>query len=75
LFLSGVSGESFGAGHSAMADSGLAQSDAAPGHSTAVWHQRPLRIYHPNARAFEMESLDVKGFISDCKATGAEAVW
>jgi hypothetical protein len=37
-------------------------------------HERPLRIYHPNARAFEMESLDVKSFIADCKATGAEAV-
>ena len=45
-----------------------------PAGSNELWHQRPLRIYHPNARAFEMETLDVKRFIADCKATGGEAV-
>ncbi len=42
--------------------------------SNQVWHQRPLRIYHPNAREFELRTLDVKRFVTDCKATGAEAV-
>lgn len=42
--------------------------------SSQVWHQRPLRIYHPNAREFELRTLDVKRFVTDCKATGAEAV-
>jgi Hypothetical glycosyl hydrolase 6 len=39
-----------------------------------LWHERPLRIYHPNARTYEMETLDVSRFVADCKATGAEAV-
>jgi hypothetical protein len=45
-----------------------------PGQPSERWHQRPLRVYHPNARTFEMETLDVKRFVTDCKATGAEAV-
>lgn len=48
-----------------------AQAAARPG---GAWHQRPLRIYHPNAREFELRTLDVKRFVADCKATGAEAI-
>lgn len=58
----------------ATIESAFAHSSQAPVRPAAIWHERPLRIYHPNARAFEMESLDVKSFIADCKATGAEAV-
>ena len=35
-----------------------------PGQPGDLWHQRPLRIYHPNARKFEMETLDVKRFVA-----------
>ena len=32
----------------------------------ALWHNRPIRIYHPNVREFELENLDVKGFVGAC---------
>src|ERR1700731_2023166 len=41
---------------------------------TGLWHQRPLRIYHPNPREFELRTLDVKRFVADCRATQGEAV-
>jgi len=49
---------------------GIAVAAGEPG----VWHQRPLRIYHPNPREFELRTLDVKRFVADCAATEAEAV-
>src|ERR1700684_3547237 len=42
--------------------------------SSGLWHERPLRIYHPNPREFELSTLDVKRFVADCQATQAEAV-
>jgi hypothetical protein len=67
-----------GAAAWAMVPAGFTLGDPAwaqtPVGSNEIWHQRPLRIYHPNARAFEMESLDVKRFVADCKATGGEAI-
>jgi hypothetical protein len=33
-----------------------------------------LRIYHPNAREFELRTLEVKRFVADCRATGGEAI-
>lgn len=47
----------------------LAQGAAAP-----LWHQRPLRIYHPNPRESELRTLDVKRFVAGCAATEGEAV-
>ncbi len=41
---------------------------------SGLWHERPLRIYHPNPREFELRTLDVKRFVADCRATQAEAV-
>jgi hypothetical protein len=38
------------------------------------WYNRPLRIYHPNAREFELKNLNTARFIKDCADTGAEAV-
>jgi hypothetical protein len=38
------------------------------------WYNRPLRIYHPNAREFELKNLNTARFIKDCVDTGAEAV-
>jgi Hypothetical glycosyl hydrolase 6 len=51
----------------------------APGIAVAqgvagLWHQRPLRIYHPNPREFELRTLDVKRFVAGCRATEGEAV-
>ncbi len=42
--------------------------------SSGLWHQRPLRIYHPNPRESELRTLDVKRFVAGCKATEGEAV-
>src|SRR5450631_2855685 len=50
---------------------GIALSAAA---ADGLWHQRPLRIYHPNPREFELRTLDVKRFVAGCRATEAEAV-
>lgn len=47
---------------------------AAEGAAAGLWHQRPLRIYHPNPREFELRTLDVARFVADCQATEAEAV-
>ncbi len=44
------------------------------GAADGLWHQRPLRIYHPNPREFELRTLDVKRFVAGCRATEAEAV-
>jgi hypothetical protein len=52
----------------------LAPVIAAAEGVTGLWHQRPLRIYHPNPREFELRTLDVKRFVADCRATEAEAV-
>ncbi|MDR1540986.1 MAG: beta-galactosidase trimerization domain-containing protein [Clostridiales bacterium] len=38
------------------------------------WQGRPLRIFHPNARSFEVKDMDVKRFASDCAKTNCEAV-
>jgi hypothetical protein len=38
------------------------------------WYRRQLRIYHPNAREFELKNLNTARFINDCVDTGAEAV-
>src|ERR1700720_2386156 len=46
----------------------------AEGAIAGLWHQRPLRIYHPNPREFELLTLDVQRFVADCQATEAEAV-
>ena len=40
----------------------------------AWWENRPLRIYHPNAREYENRNLDIKRFVNDCAATHAEAI-
>src|SRR6202163_3240742 len=50
-----------------------AVAQGAAGRS-GLWHQRPLRIYHPNPREFELRTLDVKRFVAGCEATEAEAV-
>jgi Hypothetical glycosyl hydrolase 6 len=42
--------------------------------ASGLWHERPLRIYHPNPREIELRTLDVKRFVADCQATQAEAV-
>jgi hypothetical protein len=39
-----------------------------------LWHQRPLRIYHPNPRESELRTLDVQRFVAGCAETHAEAV-
>jgi hypothetical protein len=39
------------------------------GRAAGLWHQRPLRIYHPNPREFELRTLDVKRFVAGCRAT------
>jgi Hypothetical glycosyl hydrolase 6 len=44
------------------------------GATAGLWHQRPLRIYHPNPREFELRTLDVKRFVAGCRKTEAEAV-
>src|SRR5437879_426295 len=46
----------------------------AEGGMAGLWHQRPLRIYHPNPREFELRTLDVKRFVAGCRATEGEAV-
>jgi Hypothetical glycosyl hydrolase 6 len=46
----------------------------AQGAAAGLWHQRPLRIYHPNPREFELRTLDVNRFVAGCQATEAEAV-
>jgi len=33
-----------------------------------------MRIYHPNAREFELRDLDVQRFVADCVVTNAEAI-
>jgi hypothetical protein len=48
-----------------------AQGAAAP---AALWHQRPLRIYHPNPRESELRTLDVQRFVAGCAQTEGEAV-
>ena len=68
---SGVAGFAVAPAVFTLGEAAFAQ---APAGQHEIWHQRPLRIYHPNARSFEMETLDVGRFIADCKATGAEAV-
>ena len=40
----------------------------AEGAIAGLWHQRPLRIYHPNPREFELRTLDVQRFVADCQA-------
>jgi hypothetical protein len=52
---------------------GLAQVGLAQG-AAALWHQRPLRIYHPNPRESELRTLDVKRFVAGCVETQGEAV-
>src|ERR1700680_1956530 len=42
--------------------------------SSGLWHQRPLRIYHPNPRESELRTLDVKRFVAGCVQTRAEAI-
>ncbi len=42
--------------------------------ASGLWHERPLRIYHPNPREFELRTLDVKRFVAGCQATQAEAI-
>ena len=49
----------------------FAQGAAGP---SAPWHQRPLRIYHPNPRESELRTLDVKRFVAGCAETQGEAV-
>jgi hypothetical protein len=46
----------------------------AQGAGAGLWHQRTLRIYHPNPREFELRTLDVKRFVAGCRETEAEAV-
>lgn len=46
----------------------------AQSETTPWWKDRPLRVYHPNMREIEVEDLDVKQFMADCKALHAEAI-
>jgi len=38
------------------------------------WKEHLVRIHHPNVSEYEFQGLDVKRFIADCKAVGAEAI-
>jgi len=62
---------SFAALWSLAPDLVFAEDAAGP---SALWHQRPLRIYHPNPRESELRTLDVKRFVAGCAETEAEAV-
>jgi len=52
---------------------GIVLAQGAAG-SSGRWHQRPLRIYHPNPRESELRTLDVKRFVAGCVQTRAEAI-